>query len=89
MLLDNTAAGAARVADAGLEVRWDAGAPPAGVDTARGARFLGYVHTEASPRYAGGDFGGLMAEFRAMGYDVGTPGCLSSGHMRHSKHLQD
>ena len=53
VLLDNTAAGAARVADAGLEVRWDAGAPPAGVDTARGPRFLAYVHTEASPRYAG------------------------------------
>lgn len=31
-------------------------------------------------------FEGLAAEFRAMGYAVGTPGCLSAGHMRRSKH---
>lgn len=31
-------------------------------------------------------FAGLVADLKAMGYAVGTPGCLSSGHMAHSKH---
>lgn len=31
-------------------------------------------------------FEGLAAEFRAMGYITGTPGCLSAGHMHRSKH---
>lgn len=31
-------------------------------------------------------FAGLVSEFQAMGYATGTPGCLSSGHMRRSKH---
>ena len=31
-------------------------------------------------------FHGLVTDLTAMGYNVGTPGCLSSGHMRHSKH---
>jgi hypothetical protein len=31
-------------------------------------------------------FHGLVADLQSMGYDVGRPGCLSSGHMRHSKH---
>lgn len=35
---------------------------------------------------AHGQFAGLVADFKAMGYSIGTPGCLSSGHMRHSKH---
>lgn len=35
---------------------------------------------------ASGQFAGLAADFRAMGYSIGTPGCLSSGHMRNSKH---
>ena len=31
-------------------------------------------------------FQGAIRDFEAMGYNVGSPGCLSSGHMRHSKH---
>lgn len=31
-------------------------------------------------------FRGLFAEFVALGYNIGSPGCLSSGHMRHSLH---
>jgi len=53
LLLDNSAAGAASVAGAGLAVLWDAGSAPAGVAALDTGRFLGYVHTEASPRYAG------------------------------------
>lgn len=36
--------------------------------------------------YASERFRGLANEFRSMGYAIGNPGCLSSGHMRHSKH---
>lgn len=32
------------------------------------------------------NFRGLFAEFLALGYDIGHPGCLSAGHMRHSLH---
>lgn len=31
-------------------------------------------------------FQGLIRELQDMGYAVGHPGCLGSGHMRHSKH---
>ena len=31
-------------------------------------------------------FEGLVADFQSMGYSVGTPGCLSAGHMARSKH---
>lgn len=31
-------------------------------------------------------FRGLFADFVALGYNIGSPGCLSSGHMRHSLH---
>lgn len=33
-----------------------------------------------------GAFQGAINEFEALGYAVGTPGCLSAGHMAHSKH---
>ncbi len=32
------------------------------------------------------NFRGLVTDLIAMGYRVGSPGCLSSGHMAHSKH---
>jgi hypothetical protein len=31
-------------------------------------------------------FAGLAAEFSSMGYNIGTPGCMSNCHMRNSKH---
>jgi hypothetical protein len=31
-------------------------------------------------------FQGAIREFEALGYAIGSPGCLSGGHMRHSKH---
>jgi hypothetical protein len=31
-------------------------------------------------------FQGFIDEVQRLGYRVGAPGCLSSGHMRHSKH---
>jgi hypothetical protein len=31
-------------------------------------------------------FEGFIDEVQRHGYRVGAPGCLSSGHMRHSKH---
>lgn len=31
-------------------------------------------------------FQGAILEFESLGYAVGSPGCLSPGHMRHSKH---
>lgn len=33
-----------------------------------------------------GAFQAAINEFEALGYAVGTPGCLSAGHMAHSKH---
>ena len=81
VLLDNSRAGSAAVADAGVEVRWDAGAAPAGVDTARGARFLGYVHTEASPRYAGsvaGWFADALMEWPSSGVPIAVGANLAA-----------
>lgn len=53
-------------------------------------------HAQASPTVRGarlnvtpsaaGQFAALVSDFEAMGYSVGSPGCLSSGHMRNSKH---
>lgn len=31
-------------------------------------------------------FQGVIHEFESMGYAIGSPGCLSGGHMRNSKH---
>jgi hypothetical protein len=31
-------------------------------------------------------FQGFIDEVQSLGYRIGPPGCLSSGHMRHSKH---
>lgn len=31
-------------------------------------------------------FQGAIREFEDLGYKIGSPGCLSGGHMRHSKH---
>lgn len=31
-------------------------------------------------------FQGAIREFEDLGYAIGSPGCLSRGHMRHSKH---
>lgn len=36
--------------------------------------------------WATGRFQGLVNAFRSMGYAVGPIGCLSAGHMQHSKH---
>ena len=36
--------------------------------------------------WAGERFQGLIHDLQDAGYKVGGPGCLSSGHMRHSKH---
>jgi hypothetical protein len=49
----------------------------------RGAHHDHALHVASA--YAG-RFAGLVADLQAMGYAVGTPGCLSSGHMAHSKH---
>src|SRR5258708_24972746 len=51
--------------------------------TCGGARGAHAMHVAAG--YAA-SFEGLAAEFRALGYATGTPGCLSAGHMRRSKH---
>jgi hypothetical protein len=32
------------------------------------------------------NFVGLVSDLQFLGYNVGRPGCLSSGHMWHSKH---
>jgi hypothetical protein len=42
------------------------------------------VHARFNTPYP--QFAALAADFEAMGYAIGTPGCLSAGHMRHSKH---
>jgi len=53
-------------------------------------RHHGYTHESAHSlnvmASARAQFDGLVADFQAMGYRIGTPGCLSSGHMAHSKH---
>lgn len=49
----------------------------------RGAHHDHALHVASA--YAG-RFAGLVADLQAMGYAVGTPGCLSSGHMARSKH---
>ena len=36
--------------------------------------------------WAGERFQGLIRDLQAAGYRIGGPGCLSAGHMRHSKH---
>lgn len=35
---------------------------------------------------ASSNFQGLIHELESMGYNIGSPGCLSGGHMRNSKH---
>lgn len=45
----------------------------------------GVPHMAVTPS-ASGQFHAMAAEFVAMGYSVGRPGCLSLGHMAHSKH---
>jgi hypothetical protein len=50
-----------------------------------------HVTSSAIPRlnvvsYAAGQFTGLVKDLVALGYNIGTPGCLSSGHMPNSKH---
>lgn len=44
----------------------------------------GHCGTVAAPLAE--KFRGLFADFVALGYNIGSPGCLSSGHMRHSLH---
>ncbi len=36
--------------------------------------------------WAAEKFRGLFADLAALGYQLGSPGCLSGGHMRHSLH---
>ncbi len=36
--------------------------------------------------FAIGAFRGLVADLEHLGYAIGSPGCLSGGHMRNSKH---
>jgi hypothetical protein len=43
-------------------------------------------HCGTVAAYLAPNFRGLFAEFLALGYNIGSPGCLSSGHMRHSLH---
>lgn len=36
--------------------------------------------------WAVSSFQGLIRDLESAGYAIGAPGCLSGGHMRHSKH---
>lgn len=36
--------------------------------------------------FAVGAFRGLVSDLEQLGYAIGSPGCLSGGHMRNSKH---
>jgi hypothetical protein len=53
-------------------------------------RSYAWIHTkQGSSRviaWARPRFQGFINEVERSGYRVGAPGCLSSGHMRHSKH---
>jgi len=65
---------------------------PARVNESSTSRRGGYAHVCVSGHcgtvaaYLAERFRGLFADFLALGYNIGSPGCLSSGHMRHSLH---
>lgn len=70
IILDNTASAEAAPA-CSLSVSWDGGSAPVGVSFT--VRMLGYVHTEASPRYAGsvaGWFADALLPWPSGGLDV-------------------
>ena len=52
LLIDNMDASSSRILDTMIEIQWNSGSIPIGVETAL-PRFITYVHTEKSPRYAG------------------------------------
>jgi hypothetical protein len=46
----------------------------------------GQGHCATVAAWAVDKFRGLVSDLEAMGYAIGSPGCLSGGHMRNSKH---
>lgn len=52
---------------------------PARICTGRGA-------CASVVAFATGAFQAIVRDFESLGYAVGHPGCLSAGHMAHSKH---
>lgn len=79
LLLDNAGGGAAPSA-VGVSITWAAGAAPAGVSVA-GIFLVTYVHTEASPRYAGsraGWFADALLPWPAGGLPLPANGQLTA-----------